>query len=151
MSGTLEPMDRDARLAQEAVQALPEPRASAAFRARLREEFMAGAIQPKGAESRGRIVRGPWLDRVSRPALAWAAVAAVVLVTVGIRVGGSRPRWELAAVTGDGIAIVDRVPVPLGHRDQLEALLRPGVTIELPPTAQIEIMAAGTLAIQITP
>lgn len=137
-------MPRDETLARDAVRALAPPRADAAFRERLSRDFVAGRI---GAR---RVLELPvaWHRRLAwRLALVPAALAAVAVVAVLANRG---PDWTVLSTAGDGVAIVDRRPIPLGHGDELQRRLRPGARLTVPEGSEIEIASTGHLVVQIT-
>ncbi len=144
------PLDVAERSAQDAVRALPVPAATAAFRARLKHEFATGAIErPRSlATAPARVLVGPW---AARPRAFAMAAAAAAMIAALVFVANRGPAWQVAAVTGDGIAVIDQRGIPLGHADDLAAALHPGARIELPADASLELMAPGDLAIEITP
>ena len=132
----------DAR-ARDAVRSLPRPQADPGYRKRLREAFVAGRIAPSaGPAARGR--RGPPAQWLVAPIAAAALLLAVSVLNRG-------PGWQVTAVTGDGIAVVDGRPVPLGHVEDLARRIHPGAVLELPAGGGIEISAPGLIAIELTP
>ncbi len=142
MSGS-ETLGADETRAREAVRGLDRPVPGAAFRARLRAEFVAGSIRP----TRPRVV--PWH---SRPATLWgsaalAAAAAFLVVTALNR----PPSWSVASVTGEGLVVVDGVPVPTAHAADLARRLRPGALVHTPAGVEIEIESRGVMAVQFSP
>lgn len=150
---TLTPAESRAR---DAVRALSAPAADPAFRERLKREFTTGAIVSPFGEgageaplpgSRRNVVRGPWRAPWAQP-FVWAAAAAVlVLSMLGINRG---PAWQVSGDTGAGIAIVDRVPIPMNHTQDLAAALRPGSLVQVPEGAELEVMTPGNMVLQIT-
>lgn len=142
-----DPRDEDLtaqqRLAREALKALPRPQADPAFRARLRRDFVSGAITGLG--------RTPVAEPRWRPRLAWvwAPVAAGLLALAGAWLNRG-PDWTVASSGADGFAIVDGRPIPLLHREDLARALRRGGTIRLESTAEIELVAPGQLAVEVT-
>jgi len=133
--------------ARDAVRALPPPAADAAFRARLKADFVAGSIAPPVRAATIVPLRSAFTWR--RAFVPLAAAAAAVLVIAGVLNRGAP--WHLMAVAGDGVAVVDGVPVPLGHADELARRLVPGARVRVPETATVELASMGTLAIQLTP
>jgi ferric-dicitrate binding protein FerR (iron transport regulator) len=61
------------------------------------------------------------------------------------------PSWRLAGVSGDGIARVDGRPVPIVQRDDLRRGLRPGVRVQVPDGATLELASDGVMAVEIAP
>ena len=140
--------------ARDALRQLPRPEADPAFRARLKREFVSGSItsllgdaarRAAGAGS-GRVVRGPWAAWA--PRLAWAAAAAAIVAASVLAINHG-PRWQVSGVTGSGIAVVGQRPIPLEHVAELAQALRPGLRIQVPPGASLELTAPGTLMIQV--
>lgn len=145
MSGH-EPLSPEQERARAAVRGLPRPVPDAAFRARLRQEFVSGAIAP--ADPVKPLVL-PWHRR---PATRWAGAAlAAAAAFVVVSLLNQAPAWRMNSVTGDGIVIVDGVPVPTAHADDLARRLRTGALIQVPAGVQIEIASHGQLAVQFTP
>lgn len=129
------------------VRALDLPPADPVLRARLRQQFVAGTIE--GAERRpARILPFPWLRSAGGRWLTAAAAALIVVMTVLALDRG--PAWTLLTTSGVGIVIVDGVPVPLEHREELARALRPGVRVRVPEGAAIEVANPGNLVVQIT-
>jgi hypothetical protein len=75
------------------------------------------------------------------PRAAAAALVAVVTLDRG-------PVWRVTHVSGEGIAIVDRTPVPLNHVDELSAALHPGARVRVPDGAEIEITGGTALVVR---
>ena len=135
----------DEKRASDAVRALAAPHAEAAYRARLKREFVSGALAAPTRPPRAAI------PLLRRPALAWAALpaaAAAALIVVSALNRG--PTWELVASRGAGEAVVDGVPVPLTHADELQRRLRRGARLRLPSDGEIEIALPGQMALQVT-
>jgi hypothetical protein len=154
--------------ARDAVRAFPRPTASAAFRERLRQEFVSGAIADRpsilddavlepvatedaeaAAMSGGATVLAiPWFRR---PAIAWmtvpAAAAALIMVALLLNRG---PAWEIAVATGDGVAIVDGRSIPMNHMDELARAIRSGARVVLPADAELQLKSPGNMAISLT-
>lgn len=130
--------------AREAVRGLERPRADAAYRERLKRDFVTGQIGER------RVLELPiaWHRRLAwRLALAPVAAAALVVAVVLANRG---PGWTVLATSGDGVAVVDRTPVPLGHGAELERRLRPGARLAMPEGSEMEIATAGGLVVQVT-
>jgi ferric-dicitrate binding protein FerR (iron transport regulator) len=130
--------------ARDAVRGLEPPRADAAFRERLKRDFVTGRIGER------RVLELPiaWHRRRAwRLALAPVAVAALAVAVV---VANRGPRWEVLETEGTGIVIVDQTAVPLAHADQLQRRLRPGARVRVPEGSELELAAAGSMVVQIT-
>ena len=131
--------------ARDAVRALGVPRVDADFRARLKREFIAGAAPaPAGAIG----ARSAWFRRGAWGTAVAAAAAALVIVVLALNRG---PGWQVVSAEGDGIAVIDGRPIPLGHVEDLGRALRAGVGVELGAGAMLEIESPGHLVIQVTP
>ena len=149
---TLSPAER---LAREAVRALAPPPPDAAFRARLKREFVRGApaqtpaaVTSGAADTPARRAQRFW----NRRAPLWVAIPVAAAATLAIVSALNRgPRWELLSIRGAGEVVVDGVPVPLADDAGLARRLRPGVRLKLPADGVLEIAARGQLAIQMTP
>lgn len=130
--------------ARAVVRGLEQPHADAAFRARLKRDFVTGSI---GAR---RVLELPvaWHRRLAWR-LALAPVAAALAVVVALANRG--PGWTVRSTSGEGIAIVDQFPVPLGHAEDLQLHLHPGARLIVPDGGQVEIAAAGNIVFQVAP
>lgn len=130
--------------AREAVRGLPAPPADAAFRARLKRDFVAGAIEVP----RVLTLPVPWYRR---PAfrLALVPAAAAVLVAV-VSVTDRGPGWSVMTARG-GAVTVDGTPVELTNRASLTSALHPGARLSLPAGAELELASAAGLVVQVTP
>jgi hypothetical protein len=139
-----EPLTPDEARAREAVRGLERPRATTAFRERLKRDFVSGRIGER------RVLELPlaWHRRLAwRLALAPVALAALAMTVVLANRG---PAWTVLTIAGDGVAIVDRTPVPLTHGEELGRRLHPGARLTVPAAAEIELATAGGMVIQVT-
>lgn len=129
--------------ARDTVRSLRVPTADPAFRARMRSEFVSGRIVALSSRRpRPAWFRSPRLAFGLMPLAAAAALVAVLVANRG-------PEWHVVSSRGEGIAIVDGRPVPMGHADALAGHIRAGVRVRVPESAEIEIQSAAGLAIQI--
>ena len=138
-------LSADEARARDAVRGLDRPMADASFRARLRREFLSGTIQ---SAAPARVLALPWHRR---PMTRWgvplfAAAAALVVASVF----NQGPAWRVNAIHGEGLVIVDGVPVPTQHADDLQRRLKPGVLLQLPAGVELEISSHGQMAVQYT-
>lgn len=139
------PWTPEEQRARDAVRGLGAPEARPEFRERLRAAFSSGTI---GAPSR-RVV--PLPSRLGPGLRRFVAVAAAgVAVVVALNNLNEGPRWTIAARHGDGVAIVDGRPVPLAHDAELRRVIRPGARIELPAGAELELVSAGVMALELS-
>lgn len=140
-----ETLTPDELRARDAVRELPRPAIDPGFRARLRQEFVTGTIESAAPP---RVLAFPWHRRAMTRwgAAALAAAAALVVVTTL----NQAPEWKLGAVRGEGIVLVDGVPVPTAHTEELARLVRPGAFLQLPREVELEIASAGQMAVQYT-
>ena len=130
--------------ARDAVRRLGTPRAEPAYRARLRSGFVSGRLSAPA-----RVLRPAWHARpLVRFGLAPLAAAAALVAVTTLNRG---PAWRIASSSGDGIAVVDGRPVPMGHAEDFAALLGPGSRVRIPEGSQLEILSPGGLMIQIAP
>jgi ferric-dicitrate binding protein FerR (iron transport regulator) len=132
----------DERRAGDAVRALEAARPEPAFRARLRQDFVTGRIGERA------VVRlsPPWWRRGWAAALAPAAAVVVVLLVAGVNRG---PQWTVMAANGDGIAVVDGVPMPMPHAAEEARRLRAGARVQVPPGASLDLAGSGTMMMEI--
>lgn len=149
----------EAERARAALRSCPPLRADAAFRERLKQEFVSGAIEVTGGKERrpranghGRIA--PFSERRRRvPAVVWAAAclaaAAALVVVFGALNRG--PTWWVTAARGDGSVRVDGQPVDLNDRDAMRRLMVPGAEIEVIGNAELDLCSNGVLAVQLAP
>jgi len=128
--------------AREALQGLPRVRADAAYRERLKRDFVTGRIGERPALRLGV----PW----HRRAVWRIAPAAAALLAVVVWLGDRGPGWTVMGVAGEGIAAVDGTPVPLSSPDELARRLRPGARLEVPDGAEVELATAAGLVVQVT-
>lgn len=146
----------DEERARRALADLPEPRADAAFRARLKEDFVSGAIEVRGtreARERARrpVVRFPSAGRRG-PAGIWAAVAVAAAASFVLLAGtlNQGHRWWVAGARGDGVVLVNGQPITIADRTALDRAIVPGAEIEIPAGAEIDLCSDGILGMQLT-
>ncbi|HET9252896.1 MAG TPA: hypothetical protein VFP58_12355 [Candidatus Eisenbacteria bacterium] len=143
------------------------PRADAALRERLREEFASGrfaaaegrdpAVEPAQPARPARPVREdsetrarrPWLLR-PLPRLAALAAAAMLAFFLADLANRGNP-WILLEASGTGEILFDGEPIPVARADLIAERLQPGVEVELPASAKLEILSAKTLLVELTP
>ena len=140
-----EPLTADMERARETLRALPAAAPRAAFRSRLRQEFVTGAIESAPPP---RTLSIPWYRTSMARWGATAVAAAAALVVVSVM--NQAPAWKLSDVRGEGIVVVDGVPIPTQHVEELEQHLKPGVFVQVPDGVELEIASAGELAIEYT-
>lgn len=128
--------------ARAAVRTLATAPPDPAYRSRLRHAFVNGsfvALQPAGRRSPARLAALRW---AALPLAAAAALAAVSILNQG-------PPLTLRARVGEGVVVVDGVPVPMADAAQLAQRLRPGARVRVPDGVRIELVSEGQLAIQL--
>ena len=137
-----QPRTPDEIRARDAVGSLDRPRADAAFRERLKRDFVAGRLGER---------------RVLYPPVAWhrrpgwrLVPAAAAALVVAMALANRGPRWTVLASAGDGVAVVDQHPVPLGHVEELQRALRPGARLQVPAGSEVELASPGGLVVQVT-
>lgn len=127
--------------AREAVRGLAPPRADAAFRQRLKHDFVAGRI----GERRALVLPVPW-HRRPLWRLAWVpATVALVVVSVWMTDRGSG--WTVMAARGDGAVVVDGVTVA---GEALAGRLRPGARLAVPAGAEVDLASMSGMVVQVT-
>ena len=134
--------------AQRAVRDLGSMRADRAFRTRLREEFVTGAIT-EGVETESRRAR---LTRIRGWILLPAAAATVA--AIWLLVLTARPTWEPGNVTGTGTVTVSvqdgsEVEVELRDTARLAGLIHPGAHIRLGEQNTLDLIAGDVLLLQL--
>ena len=124
--------------------ALERPRPAPAFRERLKRDFVTGRI----GEGRALVLPVAWHRRPAWRLALVSAAAGLLVVTVLSANRGSG--WTVMATRGDGVAIVDLAPVPLGHREDLAHRLRAGARLTVPTGGEVELASASGLVVQVT-
>ena len=126
---------------REAVRGLARPRAEAAFRERLKRDFVAGRI----GERRALVLPVAWHRRpVWRLALVPATLA---LLVVSAWMTDRGPGWTVMATRGEGTVVVDGATVP---REALAGHLRPGARLVVPDGAEVDLASTAGLVVQVT-
>jgi len=150
MTDRPKPPDHEDRIVRR-IRELPDVDASDAFRERLRAEFVSGDFSARAPQARPE-PRAP--SAAPRRPIRWrwwtippaAAAALLILVVLMNRA----PSLEVLAVSGRGeIRIGDR-SVSISDRRDLEAVIRPGVEVALPPGARLDLRVAGIALYEIT-
>ncbi len=128
-----------------------------AFRAGLRERFVAGTME--ALVSAPRVPVAARRPRVLRP---WAAgLAAAALLAIAVFAWLPRPEsprapaWTVIAATADSTAAAGAVALIDGREIALAALptttVAPGARVELPAGVAMELRLAGTLLLETAP
>ena len=129
---------------RKALRGLSVPAASAAFRDRLKSQFSAGAVPAPS----GRVSSIPWYRSMKGPALAFAAVAAALLVAAGL--GNRGPGWRLQDPPSGGMLMVGGVEMAMDD-PELNASLKPGVEVGMEDTMAVMLMVPERLYVELTP
>ena len=153
------PDDRLSEEEERARRALLEaspPRADVAFRERIRDEFVTGAIEVSGTrEARGRARRKTIPIRGLQPrkrAPVWIAASVALAAALTIVVGtlNQGQKWLVTGVRGEGTVAVDGDYVALSDRTSLNRLLVPGAEVKIPDGVEIDLLSGGVMALQLT-
>ena len=150
----LETLTPEQARAREALHAWTVPAADPEFRDRLRRQFMHGELTPAATATVRQKERRPYAGRgwFAAPARRWAAAAAALAVLAG---GGwylnRGPEWVMVAASGVGVAVIDGLPVPMNHLEDLRRRMKPGVRVRVPAGSQLMVAIPGQLAFQVTP
>ena len=134
----------------------PPPRADDAFRERLRDAFVSGAIEVSGTRearvrSRRRTVPIRGLAPRSRaPVWIAASLAAAAAITIVIGTLNQGQKWMVTGVRGEGAVAVDGETVPLSDRTALNRLIVPGAEVKIPDGVEIDLVSGGVMALQLT-
>lgn len=136
-------LDESQRLAREAVRSLPRPEADAAFRARLKEQFVSGAIDasPPSAAPGSRL-GSVWLG--------WSALAAAAVVTVALLGFNRLPGPELASASGSGTVVVDGREIAVSRTEVLDEVLRVGARVQVGEDTEIDVVYPGTMILRLS-
>ncbi len=130
------------RRARDMMRALPRVAPRPAFRARLKREFASGELA---------VVVSPRRVSARPPLLVWSwapAAAALLVVLSGWWLDRSRG-WSVASPAHAGVAMIDGRPVALGDRAAIAGALRHGGAVRLPADASLELVAPGSMAVEI--
>lgn len=132
----------------------PPPPADPAYRARLKESFVLGAIEHPAAGPAEHMEGLPAvisLPRRRQSAL-WTGVAAAAAVLIAVLTGvlNQGPRWTITAAHGEGAVRFDGVPVSLSDAAMIGRRVDSGVQIEVPPGGDVDLRADGVIAMQLT-
>lgn len=130
------------RATRDAVERLARPRPDAAFRARLREDFVTGRI----GRRRGLTPSRPWF---ARPALLLPLAAGFLAVAVGVANRG--PDWRVRSADGEGRVLVDGQAFTARERAGLEQRLRRGGHVRVEGELTLDLVASGTAAVALAP
>lgn len=129
------------------IRELPAAKADAAFRERLRSEFVSGAL----AEEDGGLVdvspEPPRHRGVSRWwLLAPLAAATAALVLVALNPG---PSLRVLETAGDGYVRLGGTPLLLTDRNRIDDDLAPGAELSLPQNATLDLVADGVVMYEV--
>jgi len=128
------------------VRDLPPVEADAAFRSRLRSEFVSGTmaadVEPGVDVSPERLrTRRRWLWLVPV-----AAAAAAVAVVMALNPG---PPLRVLETAGAGYVRLGETPVLLTDRNRINDDLAPGMALSLPPNATLDLVADGVVLYEV--
>jgi len=150
MTDRQQPPDHEDRIARR-LRALPDVDASAAFRERLRAEFVSGDIRERTSEGASDPRETSGASRPLRRWRRWAIPPAIAAGLVILFVWLNRaPSLEVLAVSGRGEIRVGDRSFPVSDRPALEAAVRPGVEVAVPPGARLDLRVAGIALYEIT-
>lgn len=137
-------LDPQQRRARDAVRGLGVPEADPAFRARLKEQFVSGAVPagetPVATRPPSRI---PWFS--------WGALAAAAALAWAVLGLNSLPGPELLAARGPGAVVVDGRRVDAAYPAAVGKMLRPGAHVVLEGEASLDILYPGSLVMRLSP
>ena len=131
--------------ARAAVRALAEPAADPAFVTGLRSRFVAGSV-PAAQNPTPRAGRQAAPGRrLGQWATVLLATAAIVLL--GVNLANRGPAWSVVDLSGTDHVLVDGARVDAGA--ELAGHLRAGRIVEVPAGGRLEIVAGGSLMLQL--
>jgi hypothetical protein len=136
------PLHPDEERVREALRGAPAPAADPAFRARLREQFVSGAIPARAP----RLALVPLLGRVARVALPIAAGLAVAWGAAD-RMNGAAA-WQVLDAGGASGLTVDGVHVT---GSSMSGALKPGARIRYDGAAPMALESRGQILMQLEP
>ncbi len=152
--------DADALHARNVLRGTPAPPPASAYRVRLKEAFRSGAIEHPAEGSTEHAVRQVPVVPLPRrrQSAVWTgfAVAAAIVVVVLAGVLNQGPAWRVTAARGDGGILLDGQSIaaadPAGGRGAavIGRRVSPGVRIEVPAGAELNLMADGVISMQLT-
>ncbi len=143
------PMTDAEHRAREALESLTPFEADPAFRARLKEEFLAGQVE-EPAPSRH------WPSDV-RPRPRWRLVLGLVTTAVAAALimaflfGIRGPRWTLEKGSGEGQIRIGARTFPLDRLSELADFLVPGARLTTEGTAEITLRAGDQMVLVLAP
>jgi hypothetical protein len=145
---------------QSSLRELGEVRADEAFRAKLREQFVTGAIAGSTAESTAEsTIESPPADAPAEPLRVvpspvksrrwgtWSLVAApaIAAVLVFLVLGHGDAEWELQDVRGSGAITINGESVDTSDRDALARLIVPEARIAIDEGAELDVVLGNVL------
>jgi ferric-dicitrate binding protein FerR (iron transport regulator) len=135
--------------AVQAVRSLGDVPVDPDFRARLRREFVAGAIAPGRA---GETAHGPRAGRRPAAVVPLFGLAAAAAVAILIWLASEAPRWEYVGASGaSGELWVSGQRMDPEDADGIEAMLEPGAHIRTTGEMQVDIVLRNRLSVQVAP
>jgi ferric-dicitrate binding protein FerR (iron transport regulator) len=128
------------RSVRSAIRSAGQVRADAAFRERLKREFVSGTIAKPAADSRSSRSR-------SFMPLAWILLpAAAALVLLAIFLPRSAvPAWSVQAVHGEGVIEIDGQVLATGEPERLAEALAAGGHVRLPDEVGLDVRLGDRL------
>jgi hypothetical protein len=138
------------RRARDAVRRLGRPAADAAFRERLRRDFISGAIggaADRDAQRRAARARAWWRGLRWSWAAPLTAAAALLIVLWSANQG---PAPQLLATNGVGMVRIDGRAIPAAESDRLAAALRGGAAVALEDGARLDLLYPGSMIWELT-
>lgn len=135
-------LDPRQRLAQDAVRSLGVPAADPDFRARLKEQFIAGTIaepQPKAVPLPRRLLK----------VYGWGTLAAAAVITFAVLGLNRLPGPELVAISGPGTVVVDGKSADAADPAAVAALLRACGRLELRGETSLDLQYPGSMVMRV--
>lgn len=124
------------------VRRLPRPTATPEFRMALRAAFVNRSIPSRRFPPLLRLRHGSGATLIRTLGAAAAALIAILWLNQGTA-------WKVHGVSGTGTIRVNERLIDLGSAADVERALRPGVRIELPASAQVDLELPGIAHLQI--
>lgn len=145
-------LDADAKLARDALRDLSPVVAEPAFRAGLKAAF-------SSREMPGLVARGDSPGDRESPIVPlpfpgrhrlWTGIAVVAALLIAVVTGvlNQGPSWRVAGVRGEGAILLDGESHAAADTSLVGKRIPPGVRIEVPAGAEVDLLADGVMAMQ---
>jgi FecR protein len=139
-------LNEQQRLAQDALRSLPRPTADAEFRARLKSQFMAGAIEETPLSDSNAEAGTRRLYRLSISCIAAAAILTAVMLGFN-----SLPGPDVLATNSIGTVTIDGREIPAENTAVIGEALIESAHVQVGEGASLDIVYPGSFALRLGP